>query len=228
MQKIDRSRTWSLFVLLLSFTGCITIEENYTFKKDGSGTLEYVVDMSEIGDMMEAFEDASDDGASAGEGDMGAMDMNDEVVALKAIPGIKKVKVNDKKKYVQRLSFSFADLKALNQALNVLLSDSTGEQHTFFTWEGNTLIRTNNDHARQMGKGMGAEEEGTDSMETTRFLESMKYKYSFTFAKPVGTTALGEGMVEERPSSRQVKMDTDWSKISRDPKALDLRIELTQ
>jgi hypothetical protein len=108
------------------------------------------------------------------------------------------------------------------------MSDSSGATHVFFTWEGNTLVRTNNEHARQMGKGMGAEEEDSDSTDMTQFLESMKYKYSFTFAKPVGTTVLGEGMIEERPSTRQVKMDTDWSKITKDPKALDLRIELTQ
>jgi hypothetical protein len=214
--------------VLFVFTGCITIEENYTFRSNGSGTLEYVVDMSEIGDMMKAFDELGDGGASKDDGDMGALDMKDEVEALKRIPGIKKVKVNDRKKFVQRLSFSFADINALNQALNVLMSDSTGMDHTFFTWEGNTLVRTNNEHARELGKGMGGDEEGSDSTDMTQFLESMKYKYNFTFAQPVGSTVLGAGMTEERPKAKQVLMDTDWSKITQDPKALDLRIELTQ
>lgn len=228
MRYILRPRILLPLAVLFVLTGCITIEENYTFKKNGSGTLEYVVDMSEIGDLMKAFEGIGDGAAGKDDGDMGALDMKDEVEALKRIPGIKKVKVNDKKKFVQRLSFSFADITALNQALNVLMTDSTGQEHTFFTWEGNTLVRTNNDHARELGKGMGGEEEGSDSTDMTQFLESMKYKYSFTFAQPVGTTVLGTGMNEERPKAKQVLMDTDWSKITEDPKALDLRIELTQ
>ncbi|MBK9535574.1 MAG: hypothetical protein IPO10_10485 [Flavobacteriales bacterium] len=40
-------------ILLMFFTGCLTIEENYVFKKDGSGTMEYVVDLSEMGETDE-------------------------------------------------------------------------------------------------------------------------------------------------------------------------------
>lgn len=51
-------------IMLLS--GCLTIEEHYTFKKDGSGTMEYVMDMSEIGSMMDAL-GSSDQGEGGGD-----------------------------------------------------------------------------------------------------------------------------------------------------------------
>lgn len=226
MHASFRSRALALFTLLIVFTGCITIEEHYTFKKDGSGTMEYVVDMSEIGEMMKAFEDLGDKKGGDGVGDMSALDMKEEMEALKKIPGIKKVKVNDKKKFVQRLQFSFADVNALNAALNVLMQDSVGGPHTFFTWEGNTLVRTNNDHARQIGAGMGKEDDPSDTTDMTQFLEAMKYTYSFTFASPIANTGAAPGMLQESTDARTVKLNTDFAAIAKDPAALDLRIEI--
>ncbi len=226
MHTLLRKRILLPLLALVAFTGCITIEENYTFKKDGSGTMEYVVDMSAIGDMMKAFEDMDKSGAAKDAGDMGSMDLKEEIAALKQVPGIKKVKVNDKEKFVQRLKFSFADLNALNAALNVLMKDSTNAAHTFFAWEGNTLVRTNNEHARQIGLGMGKEEDPNDTTDMTQFLESMKYKYSFNFPDAIQNTEAAETMLRENPDTRTVKLNTDFSAIAQDPKALDLRIEV--
>lgn len=228
MRTLLRKRIFLALLVVLAFTGCITIEENYTFKKDGSGTMEYVVDMSEIGDMMKAFEEMDKSGDKKDAADMGTMDMKAKVADLKKVPGIKKVKVNDKQKYVQRLKFAFADVNALNAALNQLMPDSTGTQHTFFTWEGNTLVRTNNQHARELGSGMGTEKDPSDTTDMTEMLATMKYKYSFAFADVIGNTGVAEGMVKESPDARTVKLNTDWSVIAKDPKALDLRIELNK
>ncbi|HRH68958.1 MAG TPA: hypothetical protein PLB89_05580 [Flavobacteriales bacterium] len=228
MRTLLRKRILLPLSALLAFTGCITIEENYTFKKDGSGTMEYVVDMSEIGDMMKAFEDMDKSGDKKDVGDMGTMDMTAKVAELKKVPGIKKVKVNSKEKYVQRLKFAFADVNALNAALNQLMPDSTGMQHTFFTWEGNTLVRTNNQHARELGSGMGTDKDPSDTTDMTEILATMKYKYSFMFADAINNTAVAEGMEKESPNGKTVKLNTDWSIIAKDPKALDLRIELNK
>lgn len=223
---MNRTRLIGLFLLLIAFTGCITIEENYTFKKNGSGTMEYVVDMSQIGEMLKAFEDMGDGkGKEDKDAGLNQLDMKEQVSALKNVPGIKKVKVNAKDEYVQKVSFAFADVNALNAALNVLLKDTTELQHTFFTWEGNTLVRKSNGHARDIGMGMG-KEDPNDSTDMTEFLSSMKYKYSFTFADPIANTATAEGMVQENPDPRTVKLDTDFSVISKDEKVLDIRIDL--
>lgn len=222
-----RPRFIAAIALLAVFTGCITIEENYTFKKDGSGTMEYVVDMSEMGEMMKALE-GLDKTKNKDAGDMGTMDLKDEVAALKQVPGINKVKVTDKEKYGQRLQFCFADVTALNAALNVLMKDSTGVNHDFFAWEGNTLVRTNNGHARGIGADMGKEDDPSDTTDMTQFLSTMKYKMSFAFANPIANTGAAETMLKESPDPKKVKLDTDFSAIANDPKALDLRIELTK
>lgn len=224
-------RTLPVLLGATLFTGCLTIEENYTFKKDGSGTMEYVVDMSQLGQMMSTLGEMSEEGGGGGMKDMGTMDMSEQVAALKEIPGIRKVKLNSKQDWVQRLSFSFSDLDALNSALNALMPDSTGSTHTFFTREGNSLIRTNNGHAYEIGAGMAKDDDADglgdeDGMDLAAMLESMKYRYSFSFAQEIGDAQVAEGVNKESANSKEVRMETDFKVIGRDPKALDLRIDL--
>ncbi|MCB0780956.1 MAG: hypothetical protein KDC03_15785, partial [Flavobacteriales bacterium] len=53
-----RSRLAALFLLVITLSGCITIEEHYTFKKNGSGSMEYVIDMSVMKELMDSMEGA--------------------------------------------------------------------------------------------------------------------------------------------------------------------------
>ncbi len=213
---------------LVLFTGCLTIEENYSFKKNGSGTMEYVVDLSEMGGLMESFGEMGEGGSK----DLGVMEMSEQVQTLKSIPGIRKVKLNNKKKWIQRVSFSFKDVAALNSALNVLMPDSTNAQHEFFRWDGATLVRTNNRHAHDLGASLAKtdENEGADgeesAMKMTDILASMKYKYSFKFADGIAANTAAEGVNKETVSRKAMRFDTDFSVIGRDPKALDLTIQL--
>jgi len=108
-----------------------------------------------------------------------------------------------------------------------LMPDSTGTAFTFFTWDGNTLVRNTNSHAKDLGTGMGkGDEDPSDTTDMTAFLESMKYKYSFAFKEEVGNTSFATGVETEKPTAKSVKFSTDWSVITEDPRALDLRIEL--
>ncbi len=224
MQAIFHSlrplQKWAMFSLLLIATGCLTIEENYTFKKNGSGTMEYVVDMSALADLMKSM----DMGEKNKEEDPTAMGLANHAELLKDLEGVKRVKMKEEKGgYVQRVSFAFQHLAALNRALNVLMPDSTGVQQEFFSWDGNTLVRRSNEYADKLSDGMGGE---SDSLNMESMLQSMKYKYSFKFANTVGDAQVVEGMTQERPSKKKLELATDWSVISKDPKALDLRITL--
>ncbi|MBK7239222.1 MAG: hypothetical protein IPI00_03375 [Flavobacteriales bacterium] len=222
-------------IILMFFTGCLTIEENYVFKKDGSGTMEYVVDLSELGEIMKSLDGGGKDGGASGTKGLSTMDMDEEVAALRMIPGIQKVKVNKKVELVQRVSFKFKDLVALNAALNVLMKDSSGTTTEFFKWEGNDLVRVNNDHAYELGAGMAEtanedEAEGEDSsdMDMSAMLETMKYKFSFKFAQPLGTVVSAPEINAERPNTKEFRMETDFGVIGRNRQALDLRLPLNK
>ena len=226
-----RTRLAVLLLSIITLSGCITIEEHYTFKKNGSGSMEYVIDMSTMKELMDSMEGAfggdegGEDGAANDDGELD-MDLTENVDALKGIPGISKVKVDDKEDWVRRISFKFKDLDALNQALNVLMPDSTGTPHTFFHWEGNTLVRTNNRHALELGEEMGADENAEDEADMQGLLESMKYRYSFAFRNDITDVQVLDGVTRTDDGDRKVALATDWSVITDDPKALDLRISL--
>ncbi len=211
--------------LVMLVSGCITIEEHYTFRKNGGGTMEYVMDMSALGAMM----DALDQGGKArkkgkGEQEPMATGMEEHAKALRQLQGIKHVKLKlEKDGFVQRISFSFADLAALNSALNVLMPDSTGPPHAFFRWEGSTLVRTSNRYASALGKDMSG---GADSTNLSGMLQSMRYKFSFNFPRKVEQADVAQGFTRASPSPRKLELATDWSVIMKDTTALDLRITL--
>lgn len=230
LDLLYRIRHALIFGGLLLLTGCLTIEEHYTFKKNGSGRMEYVVDLSEMGTLMEGFSTGlSEDGKDQG---FGTMEMGPQVEALKVLPGISKVKLDTKKKWIQKISFAFKDVTALNSALNVLMRDSTGATHEFFQWEGNSLVRTNNRHAFELGsglaKGEGEDEtgDGEEGLDMGAMLETMKYKYSFKFASPVVSSLSAQGVDKDSVGTKVLKFETDFAVIGRDPKALDLRIDI--
>lgn len=219
---------WAALALVVLATGCLTIEENYTFKKDGSGTMEYVVDLSAFAELIKSMEKMGDGKGGSGSEGFKALEMGEQVTQLKDVPGVKKVKLKKEKDgYVQRISFAFKDLTALNAALNVLMPDSTGVKKEFFHWEGNTLVRVNNSHANELGGDMASDPDN-DTLNTAAMLQSMQYKYSFAFANEVAGTDVVAGMTKESPNAKQVKLSTDWSVIMKDPKALDLRITLNK
>jgi hypothetical protein len=186
--------------------------------------------MESFSEMGEAGKDGKD-GAMEG---LGAMDMTEQITALKSIPGVSKVKLDKKKEWVQKVSFAFKDVSALNAALNVLMRDSSGVAHQFFRWEGSTLVRSNNRHAYELGanlakgdeeeSGESAEEGEEEAIDMNGMLETMKYKFSFRFAEPIASTTAAEGVNKVEDGAKEVMLDTDFAVISKDEKALDLRI----
>jgi hypothetical protein len=218
-----------LLLLLVAFSSCLTIEEHYTFRRDGSGTMTYVVDMSAMGEMMDDLDRMTKEAAGPEEP---VMDLDEEAAALRLLPGISRVKVGTGKEWVRSVRFRFRDIDALNAALNVLMPDSSGVAHTFFSWEGNTLVRRNNRFASELGASMGGADgdedaaDGEEALDLGLLLGSMKYTYHFKFSNAITGTTSEEGVVQERKGRREVLWNTDWSVIAKNDKALDLRIDI--
>lgn len=219
--RLNKLLLWTMMACMVLLPGCLTIEENYTFKKDGSGAMEYVVDMSEMAELLKDLPgDKGKDAMGPGNADLDA-----QLKDLKALPGIKKVKLKKEKDgFVQRMSFQFADITALNAALNTLKRDSTGSNHEYFRWEGNTLVRTTDAHTRQLTSGMGGE--SGDTTDATGILKMMHYKFDMRFADELGEVKVAEGVLQEPDGPKRIKLSTDWSVIDTNPAALDMRITL--
>jgi len=168
---------------LLFLTGCITIFEKYKFNKDGSGSMEYIIDMSELYEMMGAFSDSTEEIETS---DMDVT-LREALPELEKIPGITKVELTgDITKYVAGIRFDFKDVIALNKALAIVLENEEGSVAVvkYVEFNGKTFIR-NGQTSHEFNKEdlLGSEE--LDEESTKMIMEGMKYNISVEFQKPV-------------------------------------------
>ncbi|MFN0203027.1 MAG: hypothetical protein ACKVTZ_15995 [Bacteroidia bacterium] len=210
----------SFFFLLfaaLTFSGCLTISENITFKKNGSGTMEYVIDatelMSNFGELM-----ANGTGQENGGGNPLGKDFSTQAKAelLKKVAGVSKVKFEeDPKKGLFKLSFKFKNIKALNDAMHQIIAKGEGTPYTYFEQNGNTF-------KCNYGKGFGvdmASLTGDDSDEMGEYAEKMnegiRYKVNLDFGSEVNAvyTKLPSSQNEKEKelaiSGKSVKMQAN-------------------
>lgn len=158
----------------LFLSGCITIFEKYSFNKDGSGSMEYLIDMKEMYDMINAFAD---------EEQKNEMNLNETfgetIPELSAIPGISNVQLTGTpEEYVFGIKYDFKDVAALNAALGVLLEKEQGKSDKYVDFNKKVFTRyykTSDEFSKEalMGEEGG---EGMDESMVDEMLQGMKYK----------------------------------------------------
>jgi hypothetical protein len=173
----------ALFMGLLFLSGCITIIEKYTIHKDGSGSMEYIIDMSEMYEMMASFTDSTEENET--------MELDQSLrVALPVLSntnGISNVELTgDISRYIAGIKFDFKDTESLNQALAVILEgeESSGTPAQYVEIKGKNFTRFSLT-SKEFNKEdlLGSQEFDTET--TKSILESMKYKISVSFDKKV-------------------------------------------
>jgi hypothetical protein len=207
---------WLGLVLLLTGSGCLTIEEHYRFKRNGSGSMEFLIDLSEAAAFL------GEDESPAGWGGLSLQGVGE---ALEGIEGISKVEVQDdslNQRY--QLNFAFKHLQALNRALTVIhLRQTEGEPFAFFTQEDNQVVR----HHRMNSLEVAEEFLANDaSGQVADLLRDMDYRVYYQFPKPiqVAYTVAEVGFVGKRHKGlRQV---TDLYTLLEETSALDASIIL--
>lgn len=150
MKKHLLNITFILFSLLCC-TGCFDIQENVFFKKDGSGTFTFQVDLNDMKSMMSMFANIQ----PAGEKDEKATpaspyerinsSFEEAIGKLGSIKGISNVHtIEDTASSKFGLAFDFNTVTSLNKAMNKIFQDDTSKnarQTDYFEWKGNELIR---------------------------------------------------------------------------------------
>ena len=104
--------------MLFLCTGCFDIYEEYNFKKDGSGTAIYKIDMSGMMEMMGSFGDELNSEEPGASDSLDAMfKKNEMITAIQDVAGISNVEdLNDPEKFILGVKFDFADIASLNEA----------------------------------------------------------------------------------------------------------------
>ncbi len=214
---------FKIFLILaigLVATSCLTFEENYTFNADGSGEMELILDISQIASLIPEGPER-DSLFLIGEV---FTEMEAQMEDLEGISNLQIIE--DRKNSRLGISYDFADLDALNGALNaVLVAESVDDNHQFFKQEGNSIVRTNlpatkgltlvDGIAQSLMAEMGGEEEQVNYV-----LESMNYEMNMDFASRV-KVVYSEAEVEVTDEERQqVELKTNFNSIMKDRDAL--------
>lgn len=205
-------------VFFLGLTSCLTIYEKYTINRDGSGTFEYIIDLSELYSMMETF---------ASEEDMNQVKNSDfgesfrqVIPELKDVQGISKIEeTGNPANYVYGIKFDFGDVIALNKAMALLLDDNSESEIEYVNIEKKKFVRyhkTSNEFSKEALLG---EEGVTDESMMKGVLEGMKYKIIVNLprkVKSVQTRALNEkgedGFVEIEANFNSMLEDNEYLK----------------
>lgn len=120
MKFISFFKATGLAIMILVSSSCFDVQEEYIFRKDGSGSVKMIVDMSSMIEMMKMFSSMSDSSseddpmASLNE----AFDDTEALELLKGVEGISNIKsLNDKEKGIIGYSYDFKNIDALNDAM---------------------------------------------------------------------------------------------------------------
>lgn len=211
----------TIFVLAVMLSSCLTIEEEFTFKPNGSGTMRFGVDMSEMASLLNMAKESGSDELPMGSA-MDELDMSDLGGKLKGLKGISNIQTSeDKKNYIFSVSCSFADLDALNRAMNAL--NSEGENHVYFKKEGNSIVMNHKTGSFDPSELIGEDDEsGADY--AMAMLESMKYKMTFNFKKPIQAVYASGETDYVGKKQRSVKIETSFKEMIENDEALNATI----
>jgi hypothetical protein len=198
----------ALTISLLFLTGCITIIEKYTIHKDGSGSMEYIIDMSEMYEMMASFTDSTEENETM------ALDqsLREALPALTNTNGISNVELTgDISHYIAGIKFDFKDSESLNLALAVILQgeESSATPAQYIEIKGKNFTRFSLT-SKEFNKEDLLDSQEFDAETTKSILESMKYKISVSFDKKVKkVTTLATYTKEDNT----VEIEADFSDI---------------
>ncbi|WNJ19721.1 hypothetical protein [Pontibacter sp. G13] len=205
------SRILSIALLGIMSASCLTIKESYVFKKNGSGTMHYQIDMSEMAMLLKsAIEE--DEEASAG---VSEMDLSDIAAKLSDVSGISNVKhEQNMEEFIFDVSFKFKDIQSLNEALSVVFkqSEESGQTPPSFSWDGNKVTRTHSLSGELTDGFLDGEDE--ESEQARMFLGQMTYEIDYTFAKPIKVVYGPESAQVGGKKDRELKVSSSFLELA--------------
>ncbi|MEL6593304.1 MAG: hypothetical protein AAFQ68_24615, partial [Bacteroidota bacterium] len=163
----------------LSLTSCLTITESYYFAKDGSGNMQFLVDLSQMSGILNY---ADQEQQSSSVEDLSFVEI---VKQLKQIDGIYEVALlDDPSIYQWGVSYEFANTVALNKALNVLLMKKGNQSfHPFVEYHGQQFVSQHRFDKFQVRDRLSDDERFAPLVEEA--MKKMDYHIQYEFARPI-------------------------------------------
>lgn len=190
MKKLQYALPALLLSATLFFAGCLHVEEQVSFLKNGSGSYGITLDMSEMKGMMDMVKSMADDpsaGEMGGSGDFSQLGQQLSTVkaSIEGIQGISNVReTNDTAAFKFGYTFDFANVDALNRALRIINKEKyDSKSGAIFAYTGKDFERFSaGDIGEEIKKAMSESEDEDQSMEMVKmFFNDMSYKTIYHF-----------------------------------------------
>jgi hypothetical protein len=157
MKKLKNLPLLLLAVAGLSLSGCLHIVEEVTFRNNGSGSYQMVLDMSEVKGMLDMFQGmgqesegdstavAEDQPALGADNPMGQLgnEISSVAQSLKGVAGLTNVvEINDTAAFKFGYAFDFSSVDALNKALRIISKEKyDAKTEEVFKFKGKSFER---------------------------------------------------------------------------------------
>lgn len=214
LRSVVKGICWAMSVFLIS--GCLTIKESYSFKKNGSGTMSYQV----IFDQMDAtFQESQQELIPK------SWSFDSLARVLQNIPGISDIKVTgDPSESEFGLTYKFEGITSLNHALSRMLLADTTEVFQYFTREHGIWVRKHK--ADRMSFSDGFVSKSRDERQVAAMLQKLDYEITMEFKKPVFVAYSGvEARIGGR-KNREISLRASLADLSMNPDMLSTTILL--
>lgn len=168
-----------ILLLCLGLTSCLTITETYYFNKDGSGSMRFSVDFSEMETLLSYADRESEAHA------LDDLSFVEVVKQLKQIDGLYEVSLLDEPEaYRWGVSYEFEHTVALNKALNILLITGQNQSfHPFIEYHGQQF-KSNHLMNKFVMRDKLTEDERLAPM-AEQLMKKMDYNIHYEFARPI-------------------------------------------
>lgn len=182
-QKSIRVLSWLfLAITLWSTSGCISIIENIHIAKSGSGSFEYVIDMSELKSMLSMFggDEASSEDAF-GNGEL-FQDMKSKFD--QALGSNKSYMINDMEHWKFGIGSNFDNIGQLNKAMAIIYEQDGDKTPVYFKMKGGKVERFDSYYNADNMKKLLSESEELDKDALGMYgsmLEEFKVTSNITF-----------------------------------------------
>ncbi len=198
-----------LALLMLFQSGCLTITEKYKVNRDGSGSMEYTIDMSGMQSFMQAFSDSTMQGSHMMEIDQSFRQILPYLAATQGISNA--MLTGDPGNFVYGIKYDFDDQQALNIAMAVILNEEDEHRSQFVELGKKRFIRyplTTKEITD--GKLFGGKDSSENSL-ALQIMDEMNYKISVMLPKRVKKVSSGAGITQE--NDRKVIINATFSQI---------------
>lgn len=186
-------QTLALSLLLFTATSCLDIQESIYLRNDGSGKFALTVDLEEMEGLLKILKRLDSDGDPQKDV-MKEVDINFEDLRKKLTKqaGISQVRtINENNSRLLGITFEFADVNALNNALKEINDSKEDQKKDYFSYQKDKLKRMNTlgikEHVqREIDTDIDI---AIDGIMLTSMLQDMSYTTKYTFERPVKETS---------------------------------------